>query len=196
MRVIPERSGSRCRDARRQYLCESPPTGWAEARRLNLRSAVTSVRQYTKRNAWTFRITETHCSIGLGDEKPSGPHRCQRIMRVLRVAIACALLGLRLPATLIPQPNLAKRIELADVIVVAKVISGTTLASGSRVSSDIVLHVARVLKGELLPGGDIAAHLEGGGYFGVPNARQSAITPKLYGIWFLNSVARPYALLS
>ncbi len=97
---------------------------------------------------------------------------------------------------MIPGPNLAKRIELADVIVVAGLVSGTTFASGSEVSSDLVLHVNRVLKGDLIPGSGIAAHLEGRGYFMVPDARQSAVTEKLYGIWFLSSAARPYAVVS
>ncbi|MCU1274213.1 MAG: hypothetical protein JWO48_1644, partial [Bryobacterales bacterium] len=79
---------------------------------------------------------------------------------------------------------------------VARLISGTTFASGSKVSNDIVLHVNRVLKGDLVPGSDIAAHLEGRGYFVVPNAKQSVITETLYGIWFLNSAARPYAVVS
>src|SRR6476646_1994581 len=117
-------------------------------------------------------------------------------MRVFRVAIMTALLCVRLPAPLIPQPNLAKRIELADTIVVARLISGTSFASGSQVSTDVVLHVDRVLKGDVTPGSDIAAHLEGRGYFVAPNAKQSAITEKLYGIWFLNSAAHPYAVVS
>jgi hypothetical protein len=117
-------------------------------------------------------------------------------MRVFRVALMAALLCVRLPAPLIPQPNLAKRIELADTIVVARLISGTSLASGSQVSTEMVLHVDRVLKGDVIPGSEIAAHLEGRGYFVAPNVKQSAITEKLYGIWFLNSAAHPYAVVS
>src|SRR5207248_8222759 len=103
---------------------------------------------------------------------------------------------LRLPARLIPPPNLAQRIEQADSIVVATLISGTTFALGSRVSSDIVLHVNRVLKGELIPGSDIAAHIEGDGYFVAPGATQSAIREQLYGIWFLTSASHVYSLVS
>ncbi len=118
------------------------------------------------------------------------------LMRVSRVVILGALLCLQLPAPLIPGPNLAKRIEMADAIVVATLISGTTFASGSQVSNDIVLHVNRVLKGDLIPGSDIAAHLEGRGYFVAPSAKQSPIAEKLYGIWFLSSAARPYVVIS
>ncbi|MBV9767959.1 MAG: hypothetical protein JOZ32_00165 [Bryobacterales bacterium] len=102
----------------------------------------------------------------------------------------------RLPATLLPGPNLASRIEKADAIVVASVVSGATLASGSEVSSDLVLHVDRVLKGGIIPETDVAAHLEGGGYWIVPNATHTAITEKLYGIWFLSSAASLYKVIS
>src|SRR6266849_4927728 len=63
MRVIPERSESRCRDARRLHLCEFPPTGWAAALRLNLRLPAASVQRDTKGNAWTFRITNAGYGI-------------------------------------------------------------------------------------------------------------------------------------
>jgi len=111
-------------------------------------------------------------------------------------ALVGALLCLQLPAPLIPGANLAKRVELADAIVVAKAKSGTTVAAGSQVASDVVLHVDRVLKGNLIPGTDLAAHLEGRGYSVVPGAKQSAIKEKLYGIWFLSSASRPYTVIS
>ncbi len=97
---------------------------------------------------------------------------------------------------MIPGPNLAKRIELADTIVVARLISGTTFASGSQVSNDLVLHVDRTLKGDVIPGSDISAHLEGRGYFVAPSAKQTAIAEKLYGIWFLSSATSPYTVVS
>ena len=117
-------------------------------------------------------------------------------MRTLQLAVVSALLSSPLPAPLIPGPNLAKRVELAESIVVAKVVSGTTRGFGSQVSSDIVLHVNRVLKGDLIPGTDVAAHLEGRGYFVVPTVKQSTITDQLYGIWFLGSTSRPYTVIS
>lgn len=95
-----------------------------------------------------------------------------------------------------PEPNLAKRIESSDVIFVGRLTSGATLASGSQVSSDIVLHVDRVLKGDLTPGSEIATRLEGRGYFMAANAKQTPVDERLYGIWFLNSTSRPYTIVS
>jgi len=117
-------------------------------------------------------------------------------MRVLSVVILIVFSCLRLPAPLLPGPNLAKRTESADSIVVARLVSGTTLAAGSQVSSDFVLRVERVLKGNLTPGSEIGAHLEGRGYFVTPNAKESAITEHLFGIWFLSSVPHPNTVIS
>jgi hypothetical protein len=120
----------------------------------------------------------------------------QCIMRVLQAGLLTLALCSSSPAMMIPQPNLAKRIESAQIIVVAKMISGTSLASGSQVSSDIVLHIDRGLKGDLTPGSEITAHLEGQGFWVVPNARQSTVTEPVYGIWFLNADAHSYTVLS
>jgi hypothetical protein len=122
--------------------------------------------------------------------------RCPIVMRVFQLGILVAVICLRLPAPLIPGPNLAKRIESSDTIVVARLTSGIMFASGSQVSSDIVLRVDRVLKGNLTPGTEIGARLEGRGYFGVTNAKQTPIEEQLYGIWFLNSTPRPYTIVS
>ena len=115
-------------------------------------------------------------------------------MRLLRASILLGLFCLPLPAPLIPQPNLAKRVESADTIVVARITGGTVTASGSSVSSDVVLRVDRVLKGSAVAGTTIAAHLEGRGYFANRNATQSA--EPLYGIWFLTAAQYPYTILS
>jgi len=117
-------------------------------------------------------------------------------MRFLRLGILGLLSWRPLPATLIPGPNLAKRIETAGAIVSGKLVRGTTLASGSQVSSDLVLHVDRVLKGDLIPGTDIAAHLEGRGMFVAPKPTQSAIPQQIFGIWFLSAGSSPYAVIS
>ena len=118
-------------------------------------------------------------------------------MRFLRLGMLGIVMCVRMPAPLLPGPNLAKRIEQADAIVVARLTSGTTLASGTRVSSDFMLHVDRVLKGDVIPGSDIAAHLEGRVGFIVQAANQSAISEKLYGIWLLSSAASgPYSVVS
>jgi hypothetical protein len=116
-------------------------------------------------------------------------------MHGFRLATVLALVVLPLPATLIPPPNLAKRVEAADAIIVGHLISGTTFASGSQVSNDVVLRVDRILKGDMISGTMVAAHLEGRGYFAMPNPRLTATGP-LYGIWFLSSSSRPYAILS
>jgi hypothetical protein len=60
---------------------------------------------------------------------------------------------------MIPGPNLAKRIESSEIVAVARTVSGTSFALGSEISSDIVLRVERVLKGNLTPGIEISAHL-------------------------------------
>ena len=122
--------------------------------------------------------------------------RCQITVRAFRLGFLGVLLCFRLPAPIIPGPNLAKRIESADAIIVARLIRGTTLVSGSQVSSDMVLRVDRVLKGDLVAGSEIAAHLEGRSYFLSENAKQSAIAEQFYGIWFLSSAARPYTVVS
>jgi hypothetical protein len=106
----------------------------------------------------------------------------------------CIPFCIQLTATLIPQPNLAKRVESADAIVVAKLVHGTTSVSGSHVSNDLVLHIDRVLKGGLIPGADVAAHLEGRGLWVANVPTQTAIAP-VYGLWFLNSTSSPYTLI-
>jgi hypothetical protein len=113
----------------------------------------------------------------------------------LRFAVAGLLLCSRLTATLVPGPNLAKRTEAADVIVVGTLIRGTTFASGSQVSSDLVLEVRRVLKGKLMIGEQATAHLEGRGLFQAPNPARSAI-PRIYGIWFLSAASVPDTVIS
>ncbi|HEY2019509.1 MAG TPA: HEAT repeat domain-containing protein [Bryobacteraceae bacterium] len=117
-------------------------------------------------------------------------------MRLLRLGIPALLLCGQLFATLIPGPNLAKRIETADSIVVGKVVRGTIRTSGGQVSNDLVLHIDRVLKGGLIPATDIDAHLEGRGVFMVPTPSESAIPQQIYGIWFLNSASHPYIVIS
>ena len=117
-------------------------------------------------------------------------------MRVNHPGILLLFLYSHLPGTLIPQPNLAKRIESAEIIVVARMVSGTSLASGSHVSSDVVLHVDRVFKGDLTPGSEISARLEGQGFWDVPSAKQSTLTDHIYGIWFLKSEGPSYSIVS
>jgi hypothetical protein len=87
---------------------------------------------------------------------------------------------------LIPGPDLAKRVNESDTIVVATIRSGTTTYAGEKASSDIVLHVRRVLKGTAIPGADIAAFLSGKGSFIYPEASLRA-APPLHGIWYLKS---------
>ncbi len=108
-------------------------------------------------------------------------------MRCLWLAAIGLLLCSRLPAPLIPGPNLAKRVEAADLILVGPLVGGTAFASGTQVSSDIVLEARRVLKGNLIPGNQVAAHLEGRSYFVVPKPAQAAIDQRIYGIWFLRA---------
>jgi hypothetical protein len=95
---------------------------------------------------------------------------------------------LPLTATLIPLPNLAKQVEAADAIVVAKLVRGTTVASGDRITSDLVLHIDRVLKGNPIPGAEVAASLEGRNLF-FSGVHSSSQTPQVYGIWFLSSTS-------
>jgi hypothetical protein len=98
-------------------------------------------------------------------------------------------------ATLIPGPNLAKRVEAADAIIVGKLVRGTVRASGSEVSTDMTLRVDRVLKGDVIPGTEMAAHLEGRGFWLIERATEAPAVP-LYGIWFLNSTTRPSTVIS
>jgi hypothetical protein len=117
-------------------------------------------------------------------------------MRVVWLAVLAIAFCTRLPAPLVPGANLAERIQKADSIVVAKLNSATTRASGSQVASDITLHVDRVLKGGVIPGTDLAAHLEGRGYFASPTPEQLTTNEKLYGIWFLASSDGRYTVVS
>jgi hypothetical protein len=127
--------------------------------------------------------------------EPPGFLQCLKGMRVFQLATVVAIVAVRLPATLIPPPNLAKRVEAADTVIVARLISGTTFASGTQVSNDVVLRIDRVLKGDIIPGTTVAAHLEGRGDFVVSNAQQTAAEP-LFGIWFLSSASHPYTIIS
>jgi hypothetical protein len=113
----------------------------------------------------------------------------------MRIGILAWLLCCSLTATIIPLPNLAKRVEAADAIIAGKLIRGTTRAFGTQVSTDMVLRVDRVLKGDLIPGTEIAARLEGRGLWNLPDLKESA-TPSLYGIWLLSAATRPYTVLS
>jgi hypothetical protein len=97
---------------------------------------------------------------------------------------------------MIPGPSLAKRIDSSGVIVVARVVSGASFAAGDQISSDLVLHVDRVLKGDATPGSEVGAHLAGRGYFMVPNASKRGVTEPLYGIWFLNPDTGGYSVVS
>lgn len=135
---------------------------------------------------------QTGFVIGNPDSTPG----VQLPMRALYGGLLAIALCAPSSATLIPPPNLAKRIESAGIVVVARMISGTSFASGSQISSDIVLHIDRVLKGDLTPGSEINAHLEGQGFWVIPNARQSTVSDPVYGIWFLNADAHAYTVAS
>ncbi|HZL57319.1 MAG TPA: HEAT repeat domain-containing protein, partial [Bryobacteraceae bacterium] len=99
------------------------------------------------------------------------------------------------PATLIPDSNLTARIGAADAIVVARTVNGVSLAAGDRVSNDFTLRIVASLKGSLIPGSEIGAHLEGRGMWILPEPRQTAILP-LFGIWFLKACGSTYSVLS
>ena len=78
---------------------------------------------------------------------------------------------------------------------VAKLIHGTTQAAGDHVSNDFMLHINLVLKGNAIPGTEIAAHLEGRGMWIAKDPKQTPIPP-MYGIWFLNTATTPYTVIS
>jgi hypothetical protein len=59
----------------------------------------------------------------------------------------------------------------------------------------MVLRVDRVLKGDLIPDTEIAAHLEGRGLWNQQNPQDSA-TPTFYGIWLLSTATHPYTVIS
>ena len=103
-------------------------------------------------------------------------------MRTVSLLILLLAFCVALPAPLVPGPNLAKRVDSSAIIVVAGVVSGTSFASGDRISSDLVLHIDRVLKGDATPGSEIGARLTGRGYFMAANSRQRSVTEPVYGI--------------
>lgn len=165
---------------------------------VRLTSAV-ALASCRKRTGFVFlTIASFRAYKGATEIRPWNRAACSGVkksMRGFRLATVLALVVLPLPATLIPPPNLAKRVEAADAIIVGHLISGTTFASGSQVSNDVVLHVDRILKGDIVSGTTVAAHLEGRGYFAMPNPRLTAAQP-LYGIWFLSLSSHPYTILS
>jgi hypothetical protein len=114
----------------------------------------------------------------------------------LRLGCASVLFCLPAAATLIPSPNLAKRVESSDAILVGTLIRGMTTASGERTSSDFVLKVDRVLKGNLIAGDEVASHLEGRAAFIAPAVNTSPIPQRSHGIWFLKGTAPPYTVVS
>ena len=121
----------------------------------------------------------------------------KNIMLHLRLILLGVLLCLPSVATLIPwPPNLAKRIEDSDVIVVGTLLRGTTSASGDLISSDVVLKADRVLKGNLMAGDEVAAHLQGRATLLAPNATTSSIQQRIHGIWFLKGTSVPYVVVS
>jgi len=113
-----------------------------------------------------------------------------------RLILLGVLLCFPSAATLIPGPNLAKRIEASDVIVVGTLLRGMTSASGDQISSDVVLKADRVLKGNLMAGDEVAAHLQGGAAFLARNATTYSIQQRIHGIWFLKGTSVPYVVLS
>lgn len=117
-------------------------------------------------------------------------------MRTLPLAILLLAFCIRLPAPMIPGPNLARRVDSSGVIVIARVASGTSFASGDQLSSDLLLHVDRVLKGDVTPGSEIGAHLRGRGYFMAAEPKPRSVTEPLYGIWFLNPDTGDYTVVS
>ncbi|HTB10817.1 MAG TPA: hypothetical protein VK752_04565 [Bryobacteraceae bacterium] len=112
----------------------------------------------------------------------------------MRPTPALFALAIPLTATLIPFPNLAQRVESSGVIVVATLTHGTVSYRGNQASSDFILHIDRVLKGDLIPGTLVAAHLEGSRLFSDPGPKSAAIPPS-FGIWFLSPAAGPYAVI-
>jgi hypothetical protein len=120
----------------------------------------------------------------------------KNIMLYLRLILLGVLLCFPSAATLIPGPNLAKRIEASDVIVVGTLLRGMTSTSGDQISSDVVLKADRVLKGNLLAGDEVAAHLQGHAAFLARNAATSSIQLRIHGIWFLKGTSVPYVVLS
>ncbi|MCC6590135.1 MAG: hypothetical protein IT168_25815 [Bryobacterales bacterium] len=111
----------------------------------------------------------------------------------LAVVLLVIVLVSPMPGGLIPGPNLAQQIEEADFVVVGGVRSGTVSTSGTRSVSNVVLHVDRVLKGDMTPGVEIGATLEGKPAFVAP----AMVTPaqKLYGIWFLKKDGGAYSIV-
>jgi hypothetical protein len=112
-------------------------------------------------------------------------------MRLLAVLAFC----LPLTATLVPMPNLAKSVETADAIVVAKLVSGTSFAPGDEMSSDFLLRVDRVLKGNVIAGTEVPTTLEGRALWRRADLKPDPIPP-IYGIWFLISTPHGYAVRS
>ncbi|PWT90250.1 MAG: hypothetical protein C5B56_05760 [Proteobacteria bacterium] len=117
---------------------------------------------------------------------------------MIRLRLACLGILLCLPslATLVPSPNLEKRIESSDAIIVGTLIRGMTTASGDRVSTDLVLKVDRVLKGNLMAGDEATAHLEGRAAFIAPAVTTKPIEQRFHGIWLLKGTALPYTVIS
>jgi hypothetical protein len=98
-------------------------------------------------------------------------------------------------AGLVPGPDLARRINESDAIVVATIRSGTTTSVGDRTWSDFVLHIHRVLKGSVIPGMEAGASLKGRGAF-VHTEALVRTAPPLHGIWYLKSSGGGFEVVS
>jgi hypothetical protein len=84
-----------------------------------------------------------------------------------------------------PPQSIAKYIESAREIVVAN------LVYGDLASNQFVLHIQRVIKGESVPGAEVAAHFET--YLAEPPVESEEI-PRINGIFFLNPDSRGYTV--
>lgn len=116
-------------------------------------------------------------------------------MRTILPISLLLLVPFRAPAPVMPAADLNRHVQQASDIVVGTMLGSTVSSAGTLTSATLDLHIERVLKGDLTPGSEIAARLQGQSSFVQPVATQSPGPGKIRGIWFLNSSVHPAALM-
>ena len=96
------------------------------------------------------------------------------------------------------KPDLAQALRSCDTIIAARVVSGQAQSTSAGASSDLILRVIRVLKGEIAPGSQVAISTRGSRVF-IPgpssNTPNHWIVDHFSALWFLRQEENGYSVV-